>query len=97
MGMDIRNSLESLRTLLGATSPVATQGKSATPSSSGSGLMTDRATLSSAASEISDAAAGEGVRMEKVTAGQQALAAGTYSVPAYAVASKVMDAMLSGR
>ncbi len=40
--------------------------------------------------------AGEGVRTEKVTAVQPALAAGTYNVPASAVASKVMDAMLSG-
>ena len=95
--MDIRNSLEGLRTLLGvnATSSGATQGKSAPASSSGSGSMTDRATLSSAASEISDASSGEGVRMEKVAAVRQALAAGTYSVPASAVASKVVEAMLS--
>jgi flagellar biosynthesis anti-sigma factor FlgM len=94
--MDIRSSLDGLRTLLGvnAAAPAAGQGKS-TQASSGGGLMTDRATLSSAASEMSDAAAGEGVRMERVTAVQQALAAGTYSVPASAVASKVVDSMLS--
>ncbi len=96
--MDIRNSLESLRTLLGvnSTPPAATHGKNSTSSLNGSGSMTDSATLSSAASEMSDTVAGEGVRMEKVTAVQQALAAGTYAVPASAVASKVMDAMLSG-
>jgi len=94
--MDIRNSLEGLRTLLGVNpaAPPAVQGKSAPPSSAG-GLTSDRATLSSAASEISDAAAGDGVRMDKVTAVQQALAAGSYDVPASAVASKLIDAMLA--
>jgi negative regulator of flagellin synthesis FlgM len=79
-----------------STPPAATHGKNSTSSLNGSGLMTDSATLSSAASEMSDTAAGEGVRTEKVIAVQQALAAGTYAVPASAVASKVMDAMLSG-
>jgi anti-sigma28 factor (negative regulator of flagellin synthesis) len=34
--------------------------------------------------------------MDKVSAIQSALAAGTYDVPAAAVASKLVDAMLSG-
>jgi anti-sigma28 factor (negative regulator of flagellin synthesis) len=34
--------------------------------------------------------------MDKVTAIQAALAAGTYDVPASAVASRVVDAMLGG-
>ncbi len=94
--MDIRSSLDGLRTLLGVdpAAPAAVQGKSAPPSSAG-GLTNDRATLSSAGSEISDAASGEGVRMDKVTAVQQALAAGTYDVPASAVATKLIDAMLA--
>ena len=97
--MDIRNSLEGLRTLLGtnAVAPSATQGKTSSTAPSGTtGGMTDRATLSNAASEMSDAAAGEGVRMDKVTAVQQALDAGTYNVPASEVASKVVDSMLGG-
>jgi negative regulator of flagellin synthesis FlgM len=95
--MDIRSSLEGLRTLLGVepAAPTSAQGKS-TPPSSSSGLLSDRATLSSAASEVSQAASGEDVRMDKVAAVQQALAAGTYNVPASAVASKVIDSMLSG-
>lgn len=67
------------------------------PSATASGITSDRATLSSAASEISDAATGEDVRMDKVSQVQQALAAGTYDVSASAVASKVVDAMLGGQ
>ena len=37
---------------------------------------------------------GEGVRMEKVVAVQAALLAGNYSVPAKAVAAKMLDTML---
>jgi negative regulator of flagellin synthesis FlgM len=94
--MDVRNTLDGLKSLLG-TNPVA---PAPTPSSSGatpgqSEILGDRATLSSAANEVSQAASGEGVRMDKVLAVQQALAAGTYNVPASAVASKVIDSMLS--
>jgi negative regulator of flagellin synthesis FlgM len=59
-------------------------------------LTSDRATLSSAGSEVSQTAADPEVRMDKVAAVQAALAAGTYNVPASAVASKVVDAMLGG-
>lgn len=97
--MDIRNSLEGLRTLLGvnAAAPAATQTKNAQTSSIDSGVMADRATLSPAASEMSTAVAEEGVRMDKVAAVQQALASGSYQVPASAVASKMIDAMLGGQ
>jgi negative regulator of flagellin synthesis FlgM len=56
----------------------------------------DRATLSAAGSEVAQTAADGGVRMEKVAGVQAALASGTYSVPAQAVASKMVDAMLAG-
>jgi negative regulator of flagellin synthesis FlgM len=95
--MDIRNSLEGLRTLLGVTpaAPAPTQGKS-NAANAGSGLGADQATFSSVASDISQAALGDGVRLDKVAGVQQALAAGTYNVPASAVASRVVDAMLTG-
>jgi negative regulator of flagellin synthesis FlgM len=97
MRMDVRNSLDGLRSLLGVNpaAPSAPQGKSSTAPAAG-GLDGDRATLSSAANEISQAASGEGVRADKVAAVQAALAAGTYDVPASAVAAKVIDSMLSG-
>jgi flagellar biosynthesis anti-sigma factor FlgM len=95
--MDIRNSLDGLRSLLGVnpTVPPAPQPKGST-AAAGSALDTDRATLSDAASEVSQSFSGEGVRMDKVAAVASALAAGTYSVPASAVASKLVDGMLAG-
>jgi flagellar biosynthesis anti-sigma factor FlgM len=98
--MDIRNNLEGLRSLLGVnptdplTAPSAPQSKAATPAAPIS-FESDRATVSSAASQVSQAASGEGVRADKVASVQAALAAGTYNVPASAVASKVIDSMLS--
>jgi negative regulator of flagellin synthesis FlgM len=93
--MDIRNSLDGLRTLLGVNPAVPSMPQSkSSVAAAGSGLDTDRATLSNAASEVSLAVSGEGVRADKVAAVQAALAAGTYSVPESAVASKLVDAML---
>ncbi len=97
--MDIRSSMEGLRSLLGVN-PAATaapQSKSnASAGTSGSAFDSDQATLSSAGSEVAQAVSGEGVRMDKVAAVQAALAAGTYNVPASAVASKLVDAMMAG-
>ena len=97
--MDIGSSLDGLRSLFGVNpgAPSVQQGKSnPSTAAAGSALESDHATLSSAASEVAQAASGEGVRAEKVAAIQSALAAGTYSVPASAVASKLVDAMMAG-
>ncbi len=95
--MDIRNSLDGLKSLLGVTppAPAAPQTRNSA-ATSGSALGSDLATLSSAGSEVSLTAADSTVRTDKVAAVQAALAAGTYDVPASAVASKVVDAMLGG-
>lgn len=95
--MDIRNSMDGLRSLLGVnpTPAQAPQPKGSAAAGSSS-FDTDRATLSNAASEFSQALADDGVRPAKVAAVQSALAAGTYDVPASAVASKLVDAMLAG-
>ena len=95
--MDIRNSMDGLRSLLGANAaaPAATQTKGAAAGAD-AGLSSDRATLSSAGSEVSQTAAEDGVRMDKVATIQAALVAGSYNVPASAVASKLVDAMLGG-
>ena len=94
--MDIRNSMDGLRSLLGVSAaPSAAQSKSSAGAGN-AGFDADRATLSSAGNEISQAASGEGVRGEKVAAVQSALAQGTYNVSASAVASKLIDSMLAG-
>lgn len=94
--MDIRSSMDGLRSLLGVnpTASSAPQGKSGT-SAAGSSFDNDRATFSSAASEVSQSVSGESVRADKVAAVQAALADGTYNVPASAVASRVVDSMLA--
>ncbi len=93
--MDIRNNLDGLKSLLGVEQkaearPVRNLQADATT------LGNDRATLSNAASEVSQAANEDGVRTEKVATIQAALAAGTYDVPASAVARKLVDSMLGG-
>ncbi len=94
--MDMSGSLEGLRSLLGVnvTAPTATPARSGTPAADANGAYSDLATLSSAGSQVSAVASGDGVRMDKVTAIQAALAAGAYNVSASAVASKVIDSML---
>ena len=94
--MDIRSSLDGLKTLLGVTpaQTTATQRSKAGPQLEGSSLSSDRATLSSAASEVALSATEGGVRTEKVAEIQASLEAGTYNVPASAVAGKMVDAML---
>lgn len=94
--MDVQNNLDGLRSLFGVQTPSSAPASTRSGSQVGtSELSGDRATLSSAGSEVSLESAGDGVRMDKVTAVQAALAAGTYSVPAAAVASKMVDAMLA--
>jgi negative regulator of flagellin synthesis FlgM len=97
MFMDIRTSLDGLKSLLGVmpSETAATQPKG-NPATTGSGLTSDRATLSTAGSEVSLTAAESGVRTDKVASVQAAIAAGTYNVPASAVASKVVDSMVGG-
>jgi len=95
--MEIRNSFEGLRSLLGVSgaTPAAAQGK-AGPAAGSDAWGADRATLSGAANQVAQAAGDDGVRAEKVASIQAALTSGTYSVPASALASKLVDAMLSG-
>ena len=95
--MEIRNNAEALKAFLGVSSSALPQ---TSPSRSNEGAAAqaafagDQATLSHAGTEVLESAANAGVRTDKVTAIQQALAAGTYDVDASAVAGKVIDAML---
>lgn len=96
--MDIRNSMEGLKTLLGVNSaaPVQTQPVKAGAGTTAKPLAGDHATLSSAGAEVSQTASESSVRADKVAEVQAALASGTYNVPAAAVASRVVDSMLGG-
>lgn len=95
--MDIRSSLDGLKSLLGANpaAPAAPQAVKNGATSSSSALGSDQATFSNAASQVSLAATDGGVRTGKVAEIQAALAAGTYNVPAAAVASRLVDVMMS--
>lgn len=96
--MDIRSSLEGLKSILGtpASTPAPTQ-QPKSGAASNSALGSDLATFSSAASEVSQMAGDSSVRMDKVASIQAALQAGTYNVSAGAVAAKVVDSMLGGQ
>lgn len=97
--MEIRNNAEALKAFLGVSSPASPQARQVRNSEnniSQAGFAGDQATLSHAGSEVSQSASLDGVRAERVAAVRQALAAGTYRVPASAVADKVIDSMLAG-
>jgi len=96
--MDIRNSLEGWKSLLGVDSTAAAATRPARSAQADeTAIGRDRATLSSAGSEVSQALGEDGVRADKVASIQASLAAGTYDVPAAAVATKVLDAMLGSQ
>ncbi len=63
--------------------------------SNGEVLQPDQATVSATASQIAQASSISDVRHEKVASIQAALQAGTYAVPASAVAQKLVDALLA--
>ncbi len=96
--MDIRSSLDGLKSLLGVTPPPASASPTkSTSAASPSALSSDSATLSGAGSEVALTAADSDVRPEKVASIQSALESGTYNVSATAVASKMVDSMLGGK
>lgn len=95
--MDIRNSLDGLKSLLGVTQPSASPAQTkGTTAATTSALNSDRAAVSSVGSEVLSALADSDVRTGKVAEVRAALAAGTYNVPPSAVASKMVDSMLGG-
>ena len=95
--MDTRNSLDGVKSLLGVESMPASTRPNRSQRADDSALGSDSATLSCAAREVSQAAGEDVVRTEKVASIQAALAAGTYEVPASAVATRIVDVMLTGQ
>lgn len=94
----INNNVNALNSIANV-SPAGNQSGSAHNGTAGqqSAPAVDRATLSTAGAGIAQSSAETDVRWEKVAAVQQALADGTYNVPASAVAASMVDAMLGKR
>lgn len=96
--MEVLGGLDSLKSLLGvpATRTAAQPSAGKDSNATGGSLQGDRATFSQAGSEIAHGALASEIRSEKVESVRASLAAGTYSIPASAVASKVVDSMFAG-
>ena len=102
--MNGTNGIGSLQQMLGSlnvseakTAAAAKAGTAAAGSTETSrSNKLDAATLS-AAGGLAAQAAGSDVRMAKVAQMQQAIASGTYNVPASAVADRMIEGMLGGR
>jgi negative regulator of flagellin synthesis FlgM len=92
--MNVNNNLQGLQQLLSSEPVKSAAPKTGASSSHAISSGKDQATLSSAASMAAASAPDSDVRMDKVASVQQALAAGTYNVPASAVAGKMMDHLL---
>ena len=103
--MNGTNGIGSLEKMLGslnlneartAATAKAKAGTTAGATETARGKQVDAATLS-VAGGLAAQAAGSDVRVAKVAQLQQAIASGTYSVPARAVADKMVEGLLSGR
>jgi negative regulator of flagellin synthesis FlgM len=93
--MNVNNDIQGMQQLF-PTQEIAKSDSAASqpPGSAPVSGSADEATLSPAASMAAEAAQDSGVRMDKVTSVQQAIAAGTYSVSSSDVAGKMIDQML---
>lgn len=99
--MEIRNNAEALKAFLGVSSPAtaetqASRSAEAKVHGAPDAFAGDRANLSQVGTEVSQQVSADFGRMEKVKAIQQAVAAGSYSVPTGKVADRVIDTMLPG-
>src|SRR4051794_9742113 len=94
--MDIRSSLDGLKTILGVTPAASAAAQKARTGLAveGNSLTGGRATLRSAGRGVAQSGADGGVGAEKVGEIQAGLQAGSYGGPASAVATKMVDAML---
>jgi flagellar biosynthesis anti-sigma factor FlgM len=98
--MNISDGLKGLQQILSSNKVDAAAHKNIPPARTAAGgnttLASDHAHVSTAAGLAKLATSLQDVRMEKVNAVQQALAAGTYRIDHAVVASKIIDHMLQG-
>lgn len=92
--MNVSNNLQGLQQLFSSPEVAEATGKAGAAVAQSADSGGDKATLSAAASLAAAAAPDSDVRMEKVAEIQQALASGTYNIPASQVAGKMIDQML---
>lgn len=93
--MNVNNNIENLSQILSPQSaPAATAGKSGNAAPAPNS-KTDTAQVSSVAAQVAQSASGSDVRLDKVASIQASLQAGTYQVPASAVAKSVIGALLT--
>ena len=96
--MNIGNNIENLTQIFDPqTTGVAPAKTAAQNLMQNEAQKTDQAQLSTAASQVAQSAADSDVRLDKVASIQNALQAGTYSVPASAVAQKVIGSLLTDK
>jgi flagellar biosynthesis anti-sigma factor FlgM len=106
--MNVSNNLENLTQIFESQTPATTakSGVSATiqkENIQNEGVLSqsvvqpnsDRAQVSATAAQVAQSATAPDVRLDKVAAIQSALQAGTYTVPASAVAQKVISSLLT--
>jgi len=91
--MNVRNGIENLSQILSSQPAQAAQ--PARSPQSGTTENGDTAQVSSVARQVVQSASDSDVRLDKVAGIQAALQAGTYKVPASAVAQKLIGALLS--
>ena len=96
--MNVRNSIDNLTQVLQSQNVTNTSSQKSVTQATTQGAALhnaeDRAAVSSAATQVAKTSAVSDVRLDKVASIQSQLQAGTYQVPASAVAQKVISAML---
>ena len=92
--MNVRNGIDNPGQILPTAGLTGTQASSPLPRPQEQALGKDQANVSITGGQVAESATGSDVRFEKVASIQNALQAGTYNVPASAVAQKVIGSML---
>jgi negative regulator of flagellin synthesis FlgM len=93
--MNVRNGIDNVAQLFPPQAATASSSSKTAGSTSADTLVSDKAQLSAAGTQVAQTSASSDVRLDKVAGIQAALQAGTYHVPAADVAKKVVDSLLA--